>query len=152
MTERRVQELRDKIEDEFINISEKGIRSGLSFEEAMKEHPEYVSAYGVWRDRYTEWQKCAPRPEYFSLQAEREAVKARRQKEAKAAAEEGFYQSNKTLLTGYAENKRSFEQTQLPEELRPHYERAYAEVWGRHAEIPKGNPDQDLFLAGFKYD
>lgn len=152
MTEKRVQELRDRIEDEFINISEKGIRSGLSFDEAMKEHPEYVSEYGVWRDRYTEWQKCAPRPEFFSLESERQAVKARRRQEAEAATAEAFYQSNKTLLTGYAENKKSFEQTQLPEDLRPLYERAYAEVWGRHAEVPKGDPDRDLFLAGFKFD
>lgn len=149
MMEKRAQELRDKIEDTFIDVAEAGIRGGLSFDEAMAKHPEYISEYGVWRDKYQTWQRYAPRPEYFSLEAERQAVKARRKQEAEAASAEAFYQSNKTMLTNYAEQKKSFEQTQLSEDLRPLYERAYRETWGRHAEMPKGDPNEDLFFAGF---
>lgn len=149
MTEKRAQELRDKIEDTFIDVAEAGIRGGLSFDEAMAKHPEYISEYGVWRDKYQTWQRYAPRPEFFSLESEREAVKARRRQEAEAAADEAFYQSNKAMLTRHAEGKESFAQTGLPKDLRKHYERAYRETWGRHAEMPKGDPNEDLFFAGF---
>lgn len=151
-SEQRVREMRDRIEDAFLDLAEKGIQSGLSFEKAMEKNPEYISEYGVWKDKYETWQRFAPRPEYFSLAAERRAVKIRREQEAKAAAEEGFYESNRQVLIRLAENKQSFEQTGLTEDLRPLYQRAYAEVWGRHAEMPKGDPDRDMFLAGFKYD
>lgn len=151
-SEQKVREMRDRIEDTFLDLAEKGIQSGLSFEKAMEKNPEYISEYGVWKDKYETWQRFAPRPEYFSLAAERQAVKIRREQEAQAATEEGFYQSNKQMLTELAEAKNSFEATGLTEDLRPFYQRAYAEVWGRNAEMPQGDPVRDMFLAGFKYD
>ena len=147
----RIQKMRDKLEDDFINLAEAGIRQGQTFEDAiLKKNPAYgAGGYGEYERRYNQWKGYAVRPEYFSLESERQAVQARRKKEAEAACTEAFYQSNKTMLTGLAEQRQSFEQTHLPEELRPHYQRAFAEVWGRHAKLPEGDPAQVGFLAGF---
>ena len=152
-SEERLQKMRDQIEDTFIDLAESGIRKGLSFEDAIKGHPEYAAGpYKEFERRYNEWKGFAPRPQYFSLEAERQAVKARRKQEAEAACNEMFYQSNKTMLTGCAERKQSFEQTGLPEELRPHYTRAFAEVWGKAEPMPEGSPEAIGFYAGFMAD
>lgn len=153
-SQRRLQAFKDRVEDVFIDISESAIKKGLSFADAMKQanHPEYLGddgIYNVWEERYNKWQGYAVRPQYFSLESERQAVKARRKQEAEAAVNEAFYQSNRSMLIQCAEAKKSFEQTHLPADMKQHYQRAYAEVWGKHEPMPEGDPAQVGFLAGF---
>lgn len=155
--ERKVLEMREKIEDTFIDVAEAGLQKGLSFEKAFQKHPEYVgSPYGEWERRYNEWQKIAVRPEYFTLAGERQRIKTERHQAAMKAADDAFYESNRNLLTSAAEEKLSFEKAcrkyKWDDSLKPYYQRAFAEVWGKHAEMPVGDPEQDYFFAGFMND
>lgn len=147
-------ETQERQEDEFINIAEQGIKSGMDFSEAFRNRLEY-SMHPSWKERYTQMENS-----YTSLSSHRQrdawnadeyrqAVKDRRQTDRLKESEERFYKSNEFWLKEHVKAGHIFEQTDYPEHMRPLFQRAEMEVLG-YNKPDKEKPLLDPFATGFQ--